>query len=97
MATEGIKYKPPILDHFRVRADQCIFRSVCVKEEAVDDYNVYSQEYLKQMVWSGGCRSWYKNGKVDGKITAMYAGSILQHRGQYLVPTRSYFTLADTR
>ena len=49
---------------------------------ALDDYNVYSQEFLKRMVWSGGCRSWYKNGTVHGKVTAMYAGSVLQFRGQ---------------
>lgn len=62
-------------------------KSVCVKEEVVEEYNTYSQEFLKRTVWSGGCRSWYKNGKVDGKVTAMYAGSILHYKGasgQYL-------------
>ena len=57
-------------------------RSVCVKAEVVSDYNVYSQEFLKRTVWSGGCRSWYKNGKIDGKVTAMYAGSILHYKGE---------------
>jgi hypothetical protein len=46
----------------------------------VDDYNVYSQEFLKRTVWTSGCRSWYKNGKVDGKVTAMYAGSVLHYK-----------------
>ncbi|KAF5584457.1 uncharacterized protein FSUBG_12771 [Fusarium subglutinans] len=36
-------------------------KSVCVKQQALDDYNVYLQELLKRMVWTGSCRSWYKN------------------------------------
>ncbi len=55
-------------------------RSVNVKYDAVDDFNIYSQEFLKNTIWAGGCRSWYKNGKVDGKVTAMYAGSILHYK-----------------
>lgn len=55
-------------------------RSVQVKSDATDEYNVYSQEFLKRTVWSSGCRSWYKNGKVDGKVTAMYAGTILHYK-----------------
>ncbi|KAK4868954.1 hypothetical protein LT330_006563 [Penicillium expansum] len=39
-----------------------------------------SPEFLKRMVWSGSCRSWYKNGKSDGRVTALFAGSRLQFR-----------------
>ncbi|KAJ5413251.1 hypothetical protein N7465_005556 [Penicillium sp. CMV-2018d] len=56
-------------------------KSICVKQEALDDYNTYSQEFLRGMVWSGSCRSWYKNGKSDGRVTALYAGSRHQFRG----------------
>jgi len=52
-----------------------------VKDRAVRDYNEYSQEFLKRTVWTSGCRSWYKNGSVEGKVTAMYAGSILHYKG----------------
>ncbi|KAH7265523.1 NADP-dependent oxidoreductase domain-containing protein [Fusarium redolens] len=48
---------------------------VCVKQQALDDYNVYLQELLKRMVWTGSCRSWYKNRKKDGHVTAVYGGS----------------------
>jgi hypothetical protein len=41
---------------------------------------VYSQEFLKRMVWTSGCRSWFKNGKIDGKVTAMYAGWVLHYK-----------------
>lgn len=32
------------------------------------------------MVWSAPCRPWYKDGTVDGPMTAMYAGSVPHHR-----------------
>ncbi|KAJ6185558.1 hypothetical protein N7519_006859 [Penicillium mononematosum] len=38
-------------------------KSIYVKKEAMEDYNVYCQEFLKRMVWSDECPSWYKNGK----------------------------------
>ncbi|KAL4724306.1 hypothetical protein ACLX1H_008919 [Fusarium chlamydosporum] len=50
-------------------------KSVCVNQQVVDDYNVYLQELLKRMVWTGSCRSWYKNRKKDGPVTAVYGGS----------------------
>lgn len=35
----------------------------------------YGDEILKTLVWSGGCKSWYKQGTVGGKVTALFAGS----------------------
>lgn len=55
-----------------------------MKQQAVDDYNVYLQELLKRMVWSGSCRSWYKNRKKDGNVTAVYGGSRHHFRGESL-------------
>ncbi|EXJ86753.1 hypothetical protein A1O3_03707 [Capronia epimyces CBS 606.96] len=49
--------------------------SIDPKQEAVDDFNVYTQEYLKRTVYTSHCRSWYKNNKIDGPVTAMWAGS----------------------
>ena len=40
-------------------------KAVRVSDSACDDYNVYSQEFLKRTAWASGCKSWYKNGKVD--------------------------------
>lgn len=56
------------------------YRSVSVRQDATDDYNEYSQEVLKRLVWTAPCRSWYKGGTIDGPVTAMYAGSVLHHR-----------------
>lgn len=55
-------------------------KSFVVKEDVLEEYNVYTQEYLKRTVWSSGCKSWYKNGRVDGKVTATYAGSVLHYK-----------------
>ena len=55
-------------------------RSICVDERATEEYNTYSQEFLKRTVWASGCKSWYKNGKIDGRVTAMYAGSVLHYK-----------------
>ncbi|KAH8810645.1 hypothetical protein F5884DRAFT_779950 [Xylogone sp. PMI_703] len=52
-------------------------RTFDVKEEVQDDWNVWGEELLNRTVWSSECRSWYKNGKVDGRITALYPGSIV--------------------
>ncbi|KAF5722437.1 monooxygenase [Fusarium mundagurra] len=60
-------------------------KSVCVKQQALDDYNVYLQELLKRMVWTGSCRSWYKNRKKDGNVTAVYGGSRHHFRDAYTI------------
>ena len=56
------------------------YRSIDVKREAVDDYNTWSQEFLKRTVWADECRSWYKNGKNSGHVTGVYPGSILHFK-----------------
>lgn len=57
-------------------------RSVCVLPEVVDDLDVWSQEMLSRTVWAAPCRSWYKNGRTDGRITALHAGSVIHYRGK---------------
>lgn len=51
-----------------------------VKQSVQDDWNVYGDEILKKTVWASGCRSWYKNGTTDGRISALYPGSILHFK-----------------
>lgn len=48
------------------------------------------------MAWSSGCRSWYKRGTSNGKVTAMYAGS-LNHYRQMLATFRTEDFLIDYR
>ncbi|KAH8703712.1 cyclohexanone monooxygenase [Talaromyces proteolyticus] len=47
------------------------------KEEAIKDLYNHTHELMKRLVWSSACRSWFKNGKVHGPVTAIYPGSRL--------------------
>ncbi|KAF8899234.1 FAD/NAD-binding domain-containing protein [Infundibulicybe gibba] len=47
-------------------------KSMEVKKEAVDDFD----EYL-ETVFSDKCRSWYKLGKEEGRVVALWPGSVL--------------------
>jgi len=50
---------------------------VDVKPEVVEEFNAYADEIMQTLVWSGGCQSWYKGHRVDGKVTAVWAGSVI--------------------
>ncbi|EWG44738.1 hypothetical protein FVEG_05733 [Fusarium verticillioides 7600] len=54
--------------------------SVQVRQDALDDFNTYAQELIKGTVWTGDCRSWFKKGKADGRVTAMYPGSVIHYK-----------------
>lgn len=53
---------------------------VDVRPEVVDEFNAYADEIMQTLVWSGGCQSWYKNHRVDGKVTAVWAGSVIGYK-----------------
>jgi hypothetical protein len=36
-------------------------KSITPKQEMTDLFNAHTQEFIKQTVWSGSCRSWYKS------------------------------------
>ncbi|KAI8317669.1 Alkaline protease 1 [Colletotrichum sp. SAR11_240] len=55
-------------------------RSIDVKAEVLEEYNEHVHEWLKRSVWAGGCRSWYNQGKPDGKVIAHYPGSLVHWR-----------------
>ncbi|KAJ3455830.1 hypothetical protein MRS44_017312 [Fusarium solani] len=50
-------------------------KHVVPKQDKVDDFIKYCDEIHKTLVWSGGCRSWYKRGTVDGRVTSLFGGS----------------------
>lgn len=47
------------------------------KAGAIRDYYNHTHELMKRLVWSSACRSWFKNGKTHGPVTAIYPGSRL--------------------
>lgn len=46
---------------------------------ATEEFNTYGDEIMERLVWSGGCRSWYKNNRVDGRVTAIWQGSAIAY------------------
>ncbi|KKP02329.1 hypothetical protein THAR02_05579 [Trichoderma harzianum] len=50
--------------------------SVSPTREAVSDFQEHKDAIIEKMVWTSPCRSWYKNGKVDGKVWGPYPGSV---------------------
>ncbi|KAH9830110.1 FAD/NAD-binding domain-containing protein [Rhodofomes roseus] len=52
-------------------------KSVEVKKEAVADFDEYLEHYFPNTVYSEKCRSWYKMGKEEGRVVALWPGSCL--------------------
>ncbi|KAI0666937.1 hypothetical protein C8Q78DRAFT_982944 [Trametes maxima] len=52
-------------------------RSVEVRAEAVRAFDEYLEAYFPRTVFTDKCRSWYKLGKVDGRVVALWPGSTL--------------------
>ena len=55
-------------------------KSVCPTQSATDQFVRYGDEIHKTLVWTGSCSSWYKNHRVDGRVTATWPGSALLYR-----------------
>ncbi|KAJ5417386.1 uncharacterized protein N7487_000936 [Penicillium crustosum] len=50
-------------------------KSVCPKQDAVDDLNEHIAVFMPRTAWAGSCRSWFKNGETNGPVTALHPGS----------------------
>lgn len=50
-------------------------KSIAPKAVTVRHLMSYGDEIHKHLVWTGGCKSWYKQGTVEGKVSALFAGS----------------------
>lgn len=50
-------------------------KTVVPKADAVREFAEHAHTFLPRTIWAGSCRSWYKNGTVDGPITALHPGS----------------------
>ncbi|KAF5345163.1 hypothetical protein D9758_009669 [Tetrapyrgos nigripes] len=48
-----------------------------VKKEAVDDFDEYMESYFPKTVFGQKCKSWYKGGKEEGRVVALFPGSSL--------------------
>ncbi|KAJ7040263.1 hypothetical protein C8F04DRAFT_1254024 [Mycena alexandri] len=52
-------------------------KSMEVKPEAVEDWDVYIEHHFAKTVFSERCRSWYKQGQEEGRVVALWPGSCL--------------------
>ncbi|CAK7237122.1 hypothetical protein SBRCBS47491_009868 [Sporothrix bragantina] len=43
--------------------------------DAVEDLYQHTQMFMPRTAWSGNCASWFKNGTVNGPVTALHPGS----------------------
>jgi hypothetical protein len=50
-------------------------KSVEPQQKAMDDFDDHIQTYMERTAWSTHCRSWFKNGKIDGPVVALHPGS----------------------
>lgn len=52
-----------------------------VKQSACNDFITHVQHFMPRTAWAAKCRSWFKNGKVDGPVLAIHPGESLLERG----------------
>ena len=55
-------------------------KSIAPKQSATDEFVRYGDEIHKTLTWTGTCSSWYKNHRVDGRVTATWPGSALLYK-----------------
>ncbi|KAF6833534.1 flavin-binding monooxygenase [Colletotrichum musicola] len=59
--------------------------SFCPRQEAVDDFAEHRRKFLPRTAWTSPCRSWFKQGTVDGE-PMMWPGSRIQFFETVAVP-----------
>lgn len=50
-------------------------KTMSPSHEAVRDFNEHVTQYMDRTAWTSPCRSWFKNGTIDGPVTATHPGS----------------------
>ncbi|KAK5192439.1 hypothetical protein LTR99_010433 [Exophiala xenobiotica] len=93
----------PVLPVIEVQADYMLkwidrwqtenMRSFSPKKEAVDDFVEHVNAYMPRTVWTENCRSWYKNGSEDGRVTALWPGSSLHYMEAMEFPRHDDFVV----
>jgi hypothetical protein len=54
-------------------------KAVSPKPECVRDFFQHTHTLMRRLVWSARCSSWFKNGKKNGPVTAIWPGSRLHY------------------
>ncbi|TEA10419.1 FAD-binding monooxygenase moxY [Colletotrichum sidae] len=69
--------------------------SFCPKQDAVDDFAEHRRKFLPRTAWTSPCRSWFKQGTVDGE-PMMWPGSRIQFFETIATPRWEDYDLAYT-
>ena len=73
LVEHAAKYIINILKRFQTEQ----IRTIAPSGTAVRDFNEHTREFMKRTAWKTSCRSWFKNGTVDGPVVALHPGSRL--------------------
>ncbi|KAJ5783021.1 cyclohexanone monooxygenase [Penicillium paradoxum] len=72
----------PIVEHtskyiinFMKKIQSQGIKAVSPRPEAIRDFDIHLTEFMKRTAWATPCRSWFKNGKIDGPVIAVHPGS----------------------
>lgn len=75
---------PPIIKHLTkcmlkmiYKAQMENIKAMSPSAAAIQELTERSDNFLARMAWSSSCRSWFKNGRIDGLVTALHPGSRL--------------------
>ncbi|KAJ5752204.1 hypothetical protein N7520_009121 [Penicillium odoratum] len=61
-------------------------RAMSVRPESVKRFTQFCDQYFSRTVFSSKCRSWYKGGTEDGRVTALWPGSSLHSMAAFEHP-----------
>ncbi|KAK7549272.1 FAD/NAD(P)-binding domain-containing protein [Phyllosticta citricarpa] len=56
---------------------QVAYATRMIDHAAIADFNEYVDAFMEKTVWKDACKSWYKNGTTDGRVTGLWPGSAL--------------------
>ncbi|KAF2801811.1 FAD/NAD(P)-binding domain-containing protein [Mytilinidion resinicola] len=54
-------------------------KSFTPKQAAINDFAARTDLFMRDTIWKAGCRSWYKHGTIDGRVSALWPGSSLHY------------------
>jgi hypothetical protein len=71
----------PIVEHaakYMIRVMRKVqmqgIKSIEPNPAAIHHFQQHVSEFMKRMAWSTKCRSWFKNGTIDGPVIALHPG-----------------------
>ncbi len=50
-------------------------KAIAPSHAVVEDLYEHIDKFMPRTAWTGNCRSWFKDGKVDGPVIAVHPGS----------------------